>query len=128
MNRNNQLYNAERIIACLNLLLTIMDFYEIEYTMYREDDYINIINQTISLYDDMDDLKHVTVEVLEFNIDDYDIWCSMLSFFANYLKDKDLSDEFPIYNDDNEEIIFNWKDALDILDYLSNISREDIDA
>lgn len=121
------MYTAERIIACLKLLLRIIDGYEIEYNTYREDDYINIINDTISLYDNMDDLDKVNIDILEFTVDNYDIWIDMLNKFGNLLKELDFSDEFPICNDNDKELIFNSHDALDVLKYISSISREDED-
>ena len=129
MANQNNLYNAERIISALDLLLTIMDGYELEYTEYGEDAYTDIIKDTISLYDNSnDDLQNVSVDVLEFSIDRYDIWKSMLSFFIDTFKNIDFSDEFPVCNYNDEELIFNWKDEVDILEYLSMISKEDVDA
>ena len=73
----------------------------------------------------MDDLKNTTIEILEFNIDNYDIWKTMISFFGNVFTSIDFPDEFPICNDNGDELIYNGKDAMDILEYIDNISREE---
>lgn len=124
MMNQNVLYNAERITTALKILLSIINNYELDYHEYNEDAYTNIITDTISLYDGFSDLEDCSVDTLECSAENFDVWMSMLKFFVNALKEYDFSDEFPVYNNKGEELIFNWKDELDILEYIISISVE----
>ena len=115
------LYGSERINKLLDFIerlfkranfieLSTYDFKEISDITFKH------IKKNIEIVG-----KDIPVSDLRLPSDDYYRMRGVLNSVSDILKNYDLSEWFPIYNEDDEEVFYNWHDALDLINFIKDI-------